>query len=426
MSETCSHQCGSCSADCAQRTAPEDLREKPNAMSKIKKVIAVVSGKGGVGKSMVTSLLACKMQQEGYHAGILDADITGPSIPQAFGVHQQAQGTQYGILPVLSKTGIDIMSINLLLEHDTDPVVWRGPIIAGTVKQFWTDVIWNDVDYLFVDMPPGTGDVPLTVFQSLPVDGIIIVSSPQELVGMIVEKAVNMAQMMKVPVLALVENMSYFTCPDCGSRHAIFGDSHAEEIVAKHQIPLLARLPIDPSVAAAADQGKIEEVKRPELDQIARMLEQMLACSPKEEKPAKQQKEPETLTMAVSYDQQDGTIFQHFGKTPAFLLYTLENGHVKEKQLLDCGESGHSALVGLLAEQKVAAVICGGIGGGAKDALAQAGITVFGGVTGSADQAVEDFLRGRLAFDPDVHCDHHDHAHGEGHSCGEHGCGEHH
>ena len=287
MSETCSHQCGECSADCAQRTAPEDLREKPNAMSKIKKVIAVVSGKGGVGKSMVTSLLACKMQQEGYHAGILDADITGPSIPQAFGIHQQAQGTQYGILPILSKTGIDVMSINLLLEHDTDPVVWRGPIIAGTVKQFWTDVIWNDVDYLFVDMPPGTGDVPLTVFQSLPVDGIIIVSSPQELVGMIVEKAVNMAQMMKVPVLALVENMSYFTCPDCGSRHFIFGDSHAEEIVAKHQIPLLARLPIDPAVAAAADQGKIETINRPELDQIARMLEQMIAVLHIEEKPAK-------------------------------------------------------------------------------------------------------------------------------------------
>ena len=219
--------------------------------------------------------------------------------------------------------------------------------------------------------------------------------------------------------------MSYFTCPDCGNRHFIFGDSHAQEIVAKHQIPLLARLPIDSTVAAAADQGKIEEVKRPELDQIARMLEQMLTFQPKEEKPAKQEKAPEVLNMAVSYDQ-DGTIFQHFGKTPAFMIYTFENGHVKEKHLLDCGETGHSALVGLLAQQKVAALICGGIGGGAKDALAQAGITVFGGVTGSADQAVEDFLRGRLAYDPDVHCDHHDHAHGEGHSCGEHGCGEHH
>ena len=425
MSETCSHQCGECSADCAQRTAPEDFREKPNAMSKIKKVIAVVSGKGGVGKSMVTSLLACKMQQEGYHAGILDADITGPSIPQAFGIHQRAQGTEYGILPILSKTGIDIMSINLLLEHDTDPVVWRGPVIAGAVKQFWTDVIWNDVDFLFVDMPPGTGDVPLTVFQSLPVDGIVIVSSPQELVGMIVQKAVNMAQMMKIPVLALVENMSYYTCPDCGKRLSIFGESHADEIAAQHQIPLLARLPIDPAVAAAADAGKIETINRPELDQIARMLEEMVAQSPKEAAPAKTPKAPETLTMAVSYDP-DGTIFQHFGKTPAFMLYTLENGRVKEKHLLETGDSGHSALVGLLAEQKVAALICGGIGGGAKDALAQAGITVFGGVTGSADQAVEDFLRGRLAFDPDVHCDHHDHAHGEGHTCGEHGCGEHH
>ena len=214
MSE-CTHDCSSCGQSCASRTAPQDLHEKLNELSSVKKVIAVVSGKGGVGKSLVTSAMAVEMSRRGHKTAILDADITGPSIPKAFGLKERAKGNDFGIIPETTKTGIDIMSINLLLEHNTDPVVWRGPVISGTVKQFWTDVIWKDVDYMFVDMPPGTGDVPLTVFQSLPLDGIIVVASPQELVGMIVEKAVKMAELMNVPILGLVENMSYFKCPDC-------------------------------------------------------------------------------------------------------------------------------------------------------------------------------------------------------------------
>ena len=227
-------------------------------LSNIKKVIAVVSGKGGVGKSLVTSLLAVNMNRAGKHSAILDADITGPSIPKLFGIHEKALGNEDGILPCKSKTGIDVMSINLLLENDTDPVVWRGPVIAGTVKQFYTDVIWRDVDFMFVDMPPGTGDVPLTVFQSLPIAGIVVVTSPQDLVSMIVEKAVNMARMMNIPVLGIVENMSYYECPHCGERSEIFGRSHIDKTAHRFNIPAAARLPINPKLAAASDAGLIE------------------------------------------------------------------------------------------------------------------------------------------------------------------------
>ncbi len=257
MSESCSHNCESCNENCSERTK-ESLLEKPHELSHIKRVIGVVSGKGGVGKSLVTSLLAVLAQRNGYQTAILDADITGPSIPKAFGLHGKAEGSELGLYPVKTKTGISVMSLNLLTENETDPVVWRGPLIAGTVKQFWTDVIWGDVDYMFIDMPPGTGDVPLTVFQSIPVDGLIIVASPQELVGMIVEKAVNMAQMMNIPVLALVENMSYITCPDCGKEIRVFGESHIAEIAEKHGVQTVARLPIDPKLAAGCDAGLIE------------------------------------------------------------------------------------------------------------------------------------------------------------------------
>ena len=240
MSE-CTHDCSSCGADCASRNKPESLLEAQNAFSNVKKVIAVVSGKGGVGKSLVTSLLAVLTRRNGHSTAVLDADITGPSIPKIFGVHEKAMGTEDGILPVESRTGVKLMSVNLLLENDTDPVIWRGALIAGTVKQFWTDVMWGDVDYMFVDMPPGTGDVPLTVFQSLPVDGIIIVTSPQELVGMIVDKAVNMAKMMKIPVLGLVENMSWIACPDCGKKIFPFGESQTAKVALEEGIPLLAK-----------------------------------------------------------------------------------------------------------------------------------------------------------------------------------------
>ena len=244
-------------------------------MSKVKKVIGIVSGKGGVGKSLVTSMLAVSMQRRDQKTAILDADITGPSIPKCFGIHERAQGCEDGLFPVNTKSGIEVMSVNLLLEDETDPVVWRGPVIAGTVKQFWTDVMWGDVDFMFVDMPPGTGDVPLTVFQSLPVDGIIIVTSPQELVGMIVEKAVHMAQMMDVPVLGIVENMSYFQCDECGKKHYIFGESHLEEIAERNEITTTARLPINPALAAACDCGKIEMFDGLWLEGIADMLEKL-------------------------------------------------------------------------------------------------------------------------------------------------------
>ncbi len=274
MSE-CNHDCGSCGEDCPSRQSPQDFLEKPNELSHIRRVIGVVSGKGGVGKSLVTSLLAVQLNRRGYKTGIMDADVTGPSIPKAFGIHQKAVGTGSALLPVKSKTGVEIMSINLLLENESDPVVWRGPIIAGVVKQFWTDVIWDDVDFLFVDMPPGTGDVPLTVFQSIPLDGIIVVASPQELVEMVVEKAVRMAQLMNIPILGLVENMSYVACPDCGKKIPVFGDSHVDEIAARYGLPVLAKLPIDPALAKACDQGVIELYEGDWVDQAADRLEQV-------------------------------------------------------------------------------------------------------------------------------------------------------
>ena len=266
-SDSCSHNCGSCGEDCGDRTA-ESTFEKLNPYSSVKKVIGIVSGKGGVGKSLVTSLMAVMAQRKGLHAAILDADITGPSIPKSFGVSGRARASQQGMLPSVSEKGTQIMSLNLISENETDPVIWRRPVIAGVVKQFWTDVVWKDVDIMFIDMPPGTGDVPLTVFQSIPVDGIIIVSSPQELVGMIVEKAVNMAAMMNIPVLGLVENMSYFKCPDCGKEIKIFGESNMEKIAKKHNISLTARIPIDPQIAALVDAGKVEEVNVESLNKV--------------------------------------------------------------------------------------------------------------------------------------------------------------
>lgn len=272
MSE-CTHDCSSCGESCSERTQ-ESFLESPHEMSSIKNVIAVVSGKGGVGKSMITSMLAVLANRKGLSTAILDADITGPSIPKAFGITQRAEGNEIGIFPVKTKKGIQIMSVNLLLSHDTDPVVWRGPVIAGTVKQFWTDVIWNDVDYMFVDMPPGTGDVPLTVFQSLPIKGIVIVTSPQELVSMIVSKAVNMANLMNIPILGIVENMSYFECPDCGKRHFIYGESHLEEIAAKYGIENLARIPINPDLAKVCDSGLVELFEGDWLDELSDRIEE--------------------------------------------------------------------------------------------------------------------------------------------------------
>ncbi|MBR3739873.1 MAG: Mrp/NBP35 family ATP-binding protein [Clostridia bacterium] len=272
MSEECTHDCSSCGANCPSRDK-QSLIEKPHAGTNIKKVIAVMSGKGGVGKSLVTALLAVLAQRAGYKTAILDADVTGPSIPKAFGIKEPAMGNEDGILPAESRTGIKLMSVNLLLEEETAPVVWRGPVIAGTVKQFCTDVLWGDIDVMFIDMPPGTGDVPLTVFQSVPVDGAVVVTTPQALVGMIVEKAMNMAGMMNIPVKGLVENMSYALCPDCGKHVDVFGESHADEIAQRFGTQVLGKLPINQKLAAACDAGLIELFEGDWLDDaIAKIL----------------------------------------------------------------------------------------------------------------------------------------------------------
>ncbi len=274
MSE-CTHDCSTCGESCAERTSPQSFLKELNPYSSVKKVIAVVSGKGGVGKSLVTSLMASEMQRRGYNCAVLDADITGPSIPKSFGITEHCKGTEDYLIPVTTHTGMQIMSINLILENETEPVVWRGPVIAGAVTQFWTDVLWTDVDFMFVDMPPGTGDVPLTVFQSLPIDGVVIVTTPQDLVGMIVSKAVNMAGMMNVPVLGVVENMSYFKCPDCGKEHAIFGESKVEQIAKEFGIAHTARLPIDPAVAAMVDAGEVESVSGEHIASMVDVIEKL-------------------------------------------------------------------------------------------------------------------------------------------------------
>ncbi len=274
MSE-CTHDCSSCGASCPSRDK-QSLIEKPHAGTNIKKVIAVMSGKGGVGKSLVSSLCAVMMNRRGYKAAILDADMTGPSIPLSFGVHERARANSLGFLPSVTPSGISMISINMFLDDETDPVVWRGSIISNTVKQFWTDVIWGDIDFMFVDMPPGTGDVPITIFQSLPLDGIIIVTSPQDLVSMIVTKAVNMAGLMGIPVLGIVENMSYFVCDKCGEKHYIYGKSNLDELAAERGIDVLARLPMRADIAAAVDRGKIDGVDVPEMSAVADRLEQLL------------------------------------------------------------------------------------------------------------------------------------------------------
>ena len=273
MSEECTHDCSTCSSNCGSKD-PKSLLVAPHPNSKIGKVIGVVSGKGGVGKSMVTDLLAVEFARRGYHCGILDADITGPSIPKAFGITEKAQGHETTIFPVKSKKyGVDIMSINVLLENESDPVVWRGPVIGGTVRQFWSDTLWDNVDYLFVDMPPGTGDVALTVFQNIPIDGIVVVTSPQDLVSMIVGKAMKMASLMNIPVLGLVENMSYALCPDCGKKIHVFGESHISEIAEEYHVPVLAQMPINPALASACDNGTVEDLDCSYLEDAALVIE---------------------------------------------------------------------------------------------------------------------------------------------------------
>lgn len=418
--EDCSHDCGSCSASCGSRQdTPESFLEPVNQYSRVQRVIGVVSGKGGVGKSFVTSYTATCLRRKGYKTAILDADITGPSIPKAFGLHTQAAGNETGIFPVNTKLGTKVMSVNLLLDNEETPVIWRGPVIAGTVKQFWTDVIWGNVNYMFVDMPPGTGDVPLTVFQSLPLDGIIIVTSPQELVSMIVAKAIGMAKAMSVPVLGIVENYSYVECPDCKKQIEVFGKSHIEEAAAKYNIPVLGKIPLTSSIAEAIDNEKIEDLEGDWLNTAVETIE--FACPAeafgevnefdeynKDMKPIRK--------LAVTCDDKD-CVGQHFGSCSKFVIYTLDDGsRLSGREVITTDKTGHDELSRLMKDNEVEVLICGGIGQGAMDALFSAGILVVPGQMGNVDKAVAAFLDGSMQTSTEPVCS--GHKEGEGCGCG--------
>ena len=407
-------------SNCSCSGKEHNFIEKPHEATKIKKIIGIVSGKGGVGKSLVTSLLAAAANKKGYKTAILDADITGPSIPKAFGVKERPVNGENGFFPVKTKNNINIMSVNLLLDNETDPVIWRGPVIAGVIKQFWKDVIWNEQDVMFIDMPPGTGDVPLTVFQSIPVDGIIVVTSPQELVSMIVEKAVNMAKMMNIPVLGLVENMSYVKCPDCGKEIQIFGKSNIEEIAKKFNIEIIDKLPVNPKIAQLCDAGEIENFQEELLINNVSNIEKMLKQSDN-----KNSITDKKTKIAVTYE--NGEVFQHFGHTENFKVYTVENGKILSSEIISSNGTGHESLAGMLKSLGIETLICGGIGGGAKVALAQEGITLYPGANGKADDAINALLNGTLNYNPNVQCSHHSHDGGHEHNChgGGHSCHHH-
>ncbi len=383
---SCSSDCSSCKSDCSSRKPSKvDFLVPLNQYSKVKKVIGIVSGKGGVGKSFVTSYLSVLMNRKGYKTAILDADITGPSIPKAFGIHKKAMMNELGIIPAISKNGSKIMSINLVLDSEDTPVIWRGPVIANTVKQFWTDVVWDEVDYMFVDMPPGTGDVPLTVFQSLPVDGLIIVTSPQELVSMIVKKAVNMANSMNIPILGLVENYSYLECGNCGERISIFGTSHIDEISEKNNLKVLAKIPMDPSIASSIDSEDIENLNGSWLDELADELEKV------HEIEGRVIKESKKTVIAVATDSSNN-VDSHFGKTECFTIYELSGKELLNKTTLECHEEGHTPRVALLVKNHVNVVICGGIGMTAMEELMAEGILVVPGSKGDIDVATSVYL----------------------------------
>lgn len=395
-----------------------DLENNPN--NTIRRVIAVVSGKGGVGKSMVTSLLAAAMQRTGQKVGILDADITGPSIPKLFGVqNQRPVPTEAGLLPVVSKHGMQVMSINVLLDDAESPVVWRGPILANTVKQFWTDVIWGDLDFMFLDMPPGTGDVPLTVFQSIPLDGIVIVTSPQDLVSMIVKKAVNMAKKMDIPIIGIVENMSHVICPGCGETIKIFGDSVTEELALEWGIPFLGSLPIDPRLTELSDKGQIESAAIDYLDKAIIAMKKIPAkgepetdtIAPAEETaPASAQGSTQEVTVKkIAIAAEGHSVCEHFGHCEGFNIYTTQNGVIVAKDFL--ANPGHKPglLPNLLNDQGVHVVIAGGMGAGAIEIFNEKGIDVITGARGMVDQTIATYLDGKLLSTGSV-CHDHQHA----------------
>lgn len=418
MSESCSGSCGSCSESCSSRKpSKEELLEPMNQYSSVKRVIGVVSGKGGVGKSFLTSYLSVLLQRKGYKTAILDADVTGPSIPKAFGIHQKAQGNELGIFPVESKKGIKVMSVNLLLEEEEMPVIWRGPVIAGTVKQFWSDVIWGNVDYMFVDMPPGTGDVPLTVFQSLPLDGIVIVTSPQDLVSMIVGKAVNMAKAMDVPIIGLVENYSYVECDSCNHRIHVFGESKINEVASKYNLKLLGEMPLSPVIAQAIDKEDVEGLEGSWLDKAADYIVETYPAE-KDEENVNAAQLNNGLKIAVTVDDQDN-VFQHFGGCEKFAIYDIQNGQLVSKDYVPATGSGHDELSKMMSDLQVNVLICGGIGQSAMMALLQNGIQVVPGQTGDINVAVASFLDGGVMPSETSNCSGHD---GEDCGCG---CGCH-
>ena len=379
MSENVNNNSITCDDSAERKEHTTDFSAKLHELSSIKKTIGIISGKGGVGKSLVTSMLAVTMNRKGYNTAILDADVTGPSIPKAFGIHGKAMGNSAGLSPVKSKTGIDIMSMNLLLPHDSDPVIWRGPLIAGAVKQFWTEVIWDKIDFMFIDLPPGTGDVPLTVFQSIPVDGVIIVTSPQELVSMVVSKAVKMTEIMNIPVMGLVENMAYFKCPDNGKEYKIFGESHVEAIAQKHGIAVLAKLPIDPKIAEACDQGMIESYEGNWLDDIAEILEKDGG---------------KKMKIAVASEKE--MVAEHFGYCQSFNIFETENNHILKSESIP--NPGHKPgfLPNFLNDMGVKVIIAGGMGGSAIDLFNGKDIEVITGAKGQAKAAAEQYLQGIL------------------------------
>lgn len=384
--EECTGSCSSCSANCSSRKpSKEELLEPANKHSRIRRVIGVVSGKGGVGKSFVTSYLSVNMNRKGYQTAILDADVTGPSIPKSFGVHRKAKGNELGIFPEYSEGGTGIMSVNLLIDNEETPVVWRGPVIAATVKQFWTEVVWGNVDYMFVDMPPGTGDVPLTVFQSIPLDGIIIVTSPQELVSMIVKKAVNMANAMEIPILGIIENYSYATCQCCGEKMSVFGESHVEEVAKEYGLKVLAKLPLDPSIASTVDKGQIESLEGDWLLEAADFIENICPID-------KDEAMVRTMKIAVATGK-DGQVAGKFADICNLNVFSVE-----EQAVSQIGEISYHGedMAELCKQESIDIFLCGGVSQTILGKMMEQHIMVIPGQEGTPAHAVSDFLNKNL------------------------------
>lgn len=380
--EECTGSCSSCSANCSSRKpSKEELLEPENKHSRIRRVIGVVSGKGGVGKSFVTSYLAVNLNRKGYETAILDADVTGPSIPKSFGIHKKAKGNELGIFPEYSENGTAIMSVNLLIDNEETPVVWRGPVVAATVKQFWTEVVWGNVDYMFVDMPPGTGDVPLTVFQSIPLDGIIIVTSPQELVFMIVKKAVNMANAMDIPILGIIENYSYTICNCCGEKMNIFGESHVEEAAKEYNLKVLGKLPLDSSIAALVDKGQVESIEVDWLSEAAEFIEQVCPVDKNEEMVRSM-----NIAVAIGENQEVASKFKDICKLSLF--------KVEEQAVNQAGEIPYKNedMVDLCKQQNIDILLCGGVAQEILGKMMESHIMIIPGQQGTAAQAVSAFL----------------------------------